>query len=50
MRRRADPFNLAESDRQGGSVVDDILMGLEDEGKEARGMAVEGGPWAAGGA
>ena len=43
-RRRADPFNLAESDRLDGSVVDDILVVLEDEGEEARRMAVEGGP------
>ena len=43
-RRRADPFNLAESDRLGGSVVDDILVVSEDEGEEARRMAIEGGP------
>ena len=43
MRRRADQFNLAESDRQGGSVVDDILVVSEDEGEAARRMAVEGG-------
>ena len=44
VRRRADPFNLAESDRKGGSVVNDILVVSEDEGEEARRMAVEGGP------
>ena len=43
-KRRADPFNLAESDRLIGSVVDDILVVSEDEGKEARRVAVEGGP------
>ena len=43
-RRRADPFNLAESDRLDGSVVDDILVVSEDEGEEARKMAVEGDP------
>ena len=43
-RRRAYPFNLAESDRLDGSVVDDILVVSEDEGEEARRMAVEGGP------
>ena len=42
VRRRVDPFNLAESDRLGGSVVDNILVVSEDEGEEARGMAVEG--------
>ena len=41
-RQRADPFNLAESDRLGGSVVDVILVTSEDEGEEARRMAVEG--------
>ena len=43
-RRRADPFNPAESDRLDGSVVDDILVVSEDEGEEARRMAVEVGP------
>ena len=42
-RRRADPFNLAESDRLGGSPVEDILVVSEDK-EEARRMAVEGGP------
>ena len=41
-RRRADPFNLAESDRLDGLVVDNILVVSEDEGEEARRMAVEG--------
>ena len=41
-RPRADPFHLAEGDRLGGSVVDDILVVSEDEGEEARRMAVEG--------
>ena len=41
VRRRADPFNLADNDREGGSVVDDILVVSEDEGEEARRMAVE---------
>ena len=40
---RGDPFNLAESDRLGGSVVADILVVSEDEGEEARRMALEGG-------
>ena len=44
VRRRADPFNLAESDRQGGSLVDNILVVSEDGGEEARRMAAEGGP------
>ena len=44
VRRRADPFNLAESDRLHGSVVEDILVVSEDEGEEARKMALEGGP------
>ena len=44
VRRRADPFNLAESNRLGGSVVHDILVVSEDEGEEARRMAVEGSP------
>ena len=44
VRRRADPFRLAESDRLGGSVVDHILVVSEDEGEEARRTAVEGGP------
>ena len=49
MRRRADPFNLAEliagrDVGQGRSVVDDILVVSENKGEEARGMAVEGGP------
>ena len=43
-RRRADPFNLAESDRLDGSVVEHILVVSENEGEEARRMAVEGGP------
>ena len=38
-----DPFNLAESDRLGGSVVADILLVSEDEPEEARRMAVKGG-------
>ena len=42
--RRADPFNLAESDRLDGSVVDDILLVSENEGEGARRMTVEGGP------
>ena len=42
-RPRVDPFNLAESDRLGGSVVADILVVSEGEGEEARRMAVEGG-------
>ena len=42
-RRQADPFNLAESNRLGGSVVDDIFVVSEDQGGEARRMAVEGG-------
>ena len=49
VRRRAEPFNLAElmaggDVGQGGSVVDDILAVSEDEGEDARRMAVEGGP------
>ena len=44
VRRRADPFNLAESDRQGGSVVDDIFVVSENKGEEARRVALEGGP------
>ena len=48
-RRRADPFNIADVmagvDAEGGeSVVDDILVVLEDEGEGARRMALEGGP------
>ena len=43
-RRRADPFNLAKSDRLDGLVVDNILVVSEDEGEEARRMAVKGGP------
>ena len=43
-RRRVDPFNLAESDRLDESVADNILLVSEDEGEEARSMAVEGGP------
>ena len=48
LRRRADPFDPAElmaggDVRQGGSAVDDILGVSEDEGEEARRMAVEGG-------
>ena len=48
-RRQADPLNLAElmaggDVGQGRSVVDDILVVSEDEGEEARRMAVEGGP------
>ena len=43
-RRRADPFNLEESDRGDGSVVDDILVVSEDEAEEGRRMAVEGAP------
>ena len=42
-RWRGDLFNLAESDRLDGSVVNDILVVSEDEGEEARRMAVEGG-------
>ena len=42
-RPRADPLNLAERDRLGGSVVPDIHVVLEDEGEEARRMAVKGG-------
>ena len=42
-RPRADLFNLAESDRLGGSLGGDILLVLEDEGEEARRTAVEGG-------
>ena len=49
VRRRADPFNIAElmagrDVGRGESVVDDILVVSDDEGKEARNMAVEGGP------
>ena len=49
VRRPADPFNLAElmagtDVGQGGSVFDDILVVSEDEGEDARRMAVEGGP------
>ena len=43
-RQWGDPFNLAESDRLDKSVVDDILVVSEDEGEEARRMAVEGDP------
>ena len=32
-RPRADPFNLAESDRLGGLVVANILLVLENEGE-----------------
>ena len=42
-RLRAGPLNLAESETLDGSVVADILSVSEDEGKEARWMAVEGG-------
>ena len=42
-RPRADPFNLAKSNRHGGSVVADILVVSEDEGEQARGMALKGG-------
>ena len=42
-RRRADPLNLAESDRLGGLVVGDILVVSEDEEEEARRMPLEGG-------
>ena len=42
-RRRADPFNLAESDRLGGSLVDNIILVSEDQGEEARRMALERG-------
>ena len=42
-RPRADPFSLAESDRLGRSVFANILVVSEDEGEEARRMAVEGG-------
>ena len=47
-RRRADPFNIADvmagvdAGRE-ESVVDDILEVSEDEGEEARWMAVGGG-------
>ena len=48
VRRRAEPFKVAEMAGgnvvQGGSVVDRILVMSEDEGEEARRMAVEGGP------
>ena len=49
VRRRADPFIIAElmaggDVGRGESVVDDILVVSEDEGEEARRMAVEGGP------
>ena len=44
MRRRADPLNLTESNRQGGSVVNDILVVWEEEREDARRMAVEEGP------
>ena len=48
-RRRADPFNIADvmagvDGWRGESVVDDILVGSEDEGEGARRMPVEGGP------
>ena len=46
-RPRADPFNLAESGRLGGLVVADILVVSEEEGEEARRMALAGGPEAA---
>ena len=42
-RPRADPFNLAESNRLGGSVVADILVVSEDEGEETRRMAAARG-------
>ena len=49
MRRRGALLNLAEVMAggyvgHGRSVVDDILVVSEDEGEEARRMAVEGGP------
>ena len=49
VRRRADPFNIAElmpgrDIGRGESVVDDISVVSEDEGQKARRMAVEGGP------
>ena len=40
---RADPFNLAESDRLGGSVVADILVVSEEHREGTRRMAVAGG-------
>ena len=48
-RRRADPFNIEDvmagvDAGRGESIVDDILVVLEDEGEGARRMAVEGGP------
>ena len=48
VRRRADPFNMADliaggDVGRGESVVDDILVVLEDEGEGARRMAVQGG-------
>ena len=43
-RPRADPFNLAASDRLGVSVVEDILVLSKVEGEKARRMAV-GGQW-----
>ena len=42
-RPRADPFNLAESNRLDWSVVADILLVSEDEGEEASRMAVKAG-------
>ena len=39
---RADPFNLAESDRLGALVVADILEVSEEEGEEARRMVLAG--------
>ena len=49
VRRRADPFNITElvaggDAGRGESVVNDILVVLEDEGEGARRMAVVGGP------
>ena len=49
VRQRVDPSNLAElmaggDVGQGGLVVDDILVVSEDDGEQARRMAVEGGP------
>ena len=49
VRRRANRFNMAElmaggDVGRGESVVNDILVVLEDEGEGARRMTVEGGP------
>ena len=49
VRRRADPFNIADVMAgvdlgRGESIVDDILVELEDEGEGTSRMAVEGGP------